>query len=216
MRIINVIDFEGIYAVSDEGRIFNLVKGTVMKTRINKYGYETVCLRKNGMKKDFRVHRLVYESFHGRKDDKLVIDHIDGDKTNNKLFNLRKLTNRENVSRSKVSKYGRGVCYYKKLNKYGSNIQIEKVLYHLGTFSTKEEAGIAYNKALYEWENNHILPYKEDKSKKWCKMCGEIKPISEFYYIKGHGHQTYCKECQKAYGKEYRKRLKKEDYETSD
>ena len=35
MNVINVVGYEGIYAVSDTGIIFNIKKGTVMKTRIN-------------------------------------------------------------------------------------------------------------------------------------------------------------------------------------
>lgn len=216
MRIINVIGYEGIYAVSDEGVVYNIVKGMVMKTRIDMNGYETVVLSLNNIKKTHRVHRLVYESFHGITNDNLVIDHIDNDKTNNRLGNLRKLTNRENVSRSKVSRYGIGVCFYPKLNKFGSNIQINKILYHLGTFQTQQEASTAYANALHNWENNGILPEKKDRSIKKCKVCGKVKPISEFYYIKGHGHQTYCKECQKAYGKEYRKKLKEKKYENGE
>lgn len=208
MRIVNVIGFEGLYAVNDEGIVYNTVKGSVMKTRVNAFGYETVCLSKGNEKKHFRVHRLVYESFFGRKGDNLVIDHIDNNKLNNRLDNLRKLTNRENVSRSKVSKHGRGVRFYPHLNKFGAYIQINKVPYHLGIFHTQQEASIAYNKALSDWEENGILPEKRDRSIKTCKVCGQIKPIAEFYYIKGHGHQTYCKECQKAYGKEYRNKLK--------
>lgn len=37
MKVINVVGYEGIYAVSDTGIIFNIKKGTVMKTRINIY-----------------------------------------------------------------------------------------------------------------------------------------------------------------------------------
>ena len=208
MRIINVIGYEGVYAISDEGTLYNIVKGTIMKTRVDVSGYEIVVLSLNNCKKTHRVHRLVYESFHGKKDDNLVIDHIDNNKLNNRLDNLRKLTNRDNVSRSKVSKYGRGVRFYPKLNKFGSYIQINKTPYHLGTFQTQNEASKAYSDALYNWENYGILPEKKDRSIKKCKICGKIKPISDFYHIKGHGYQTYCKECQKAYGKEYRRKLK--------
>lgn len=81
MNVINVVGYEGIYAVSDTGIIFNIKKGTVMKTRINIYGYEEVTLSsvKSGKSK-MRVHRIVYESFNGKVKDDLVIDHIDNNK----------------------------------------------------------------------------------------------------------------------------------------
>lgn len=117
MKVINVVGYEGIYAVSDTGIIFNIKKGTVMKTHVNMHGYEEVTLSsvKSGKSK-MRVHRIVYESFNGKVKDDLVIDHIDNNKLNNNLSNLRKLTNRENICRSKVSKYGRGVHYFEKIN----------------------------------------------------------------------------------------------------
>lgn len=39
MKVINVVGYEGIYAVSDTGIIFNIKKGTVMKTHVNMHGY---------------------------------------------------------------------------------------------------------------------------------------------------------------------------------
>lgn len=167
MNVINVVGYEGIYAVSDTGIIFNIKKGTVMKTRINIYGYEEVTLSsvKSGKSK-MRVHRIVYESFNGKVKDDLVIDHIDNNKLNNNLSNLRKLTNRENICRSKVSKYGRGVHYFEKINKYGACIQINKIQYHLGVFCDVEDARNAYDKALSDWNDNGILPYKRDRTVK--------------------------------------------------
>lgn len=210
MKVINVVGYEGIYAVSDTGIIFNIKKGTVMKTRINIYGYEEVTLSsaKSGKSK-MRVHRIVYESFNGKVKDDLVIDHIDNNKLNNDLSNLRKLTNRENICRSKVSKYGRGVHYLEKINKYGACIQINKIQYHLGVFCDVEDARNAYDKALSDWNDKGILPYKRDRTVKKCNACNEVKSVSEFYYIKGHGYQYMCKECQKKYGKEYRIKKKK-------
>lgn len=123
--------------------------------------------------------------------------------------NLRKLTNRENICRSKVSKYGRGVHYFEKINKYGACIQINKIQYHLGVFCDVEDARNAYDKALSDWNDNGILPYKRDRTVKKCNACNEVKSVSEFYYIKGHGYQYMCKECQKKYGKEYRLKKKK-------
>ena len=206
MRIVNVVNYEGRYAVSDTGIIYNLKKGSVMKTNVNKYGYEEVSLHSPSLGcKKIRVHRIVYESFHGKVDDDLVIDHIDCNKLNNNLNNLRKLTNRENVARSKVSKFGRGGRYFKHLNKYGAGIQINNVKYFLGVFLTIDEARSAYDDALEDWELRGELPFKKDRTINLCKRCGHVKPISEFYYIKGHGYQYYCKDCQKEYGKEYRK-----------
>lgn len=208
MKIKNVVDYEGLYAVTDEGVVFSLKSGNEIKSRLNTQGYFYVQLCKEGKSSEHSVHRIVYEAFNGKKSDNLVIDHIDGNRLNNNLTNLRKLTTRENTARAKVSKYGRGVRLFEKINKFGASIQIENVNYFLGTFLTIEEARQAYNTALVNYERDGIKPFKRDRSVKFCKHCRQEKPINEFYYIKSHGHTCLCKECQKAVMKEYRRKKK--------
>lgn len=197
MKIVNVIGYEGLYAVTDDGIIYSLKKGEMMNQRINKAGYCEISLSKDGVRKTLRVHQIVYNSFHGKEYDELVIDHINSIKTDNRLDNLRKITNRENVARSKVSPYGRGVRYFKRINRFGAEIGINNTRYYLGTFQTEEEACNAYKKALSNWEDKGVLPLKKDRSVKLCKRCGMILPKSEFYYVKGHGTTYLCKECHK-------------------
>lgn len=197
MKIVNVLGYEGLYAVTDEGDIYSLKRGEVMKQRINNAGYFEIVLCKCGIKKTYRVHQVVYNSFHGKEYDDLVIDHINSIKTDNRLDNLRKITNRENSSRSKTNRYGRGVRYFKRIKRFGAEISISKTRYYLGTFQTQEEAKNAYEKALLDWEDKGILPFKTDRSVKLCKGCGNMLPKSDFYYIKGHGTTYLCKECHK-------------------
>ena len=59
--------------------------------------YWYVCLMHNGIKKDYRVHRLVYLAFVGPIPDGMVIDHIDGNRNNNNINNLRCVTPSENT-----------------------------------------------------------------------------------------------------------------------
>lgn len=199
MRIINVIGYEGLYAVTDDGRIYSLKRGEEIKPEVNEYGYLMVSLSKNNHKYTVAVHKAVYYSYHQlTRTDNLVIDHIDGDKTNNHLSNLRKITTRENTSRAKNSKYGRGVCYYKHLDKYGANISIDGVSYHLGVYETSKDASDAYWTALDAYEKHGELPYKRDRNYKKCPQCGRVLPLSAFYAVRGHGHPGPCRECQRA------------------
>lgn len=79
------------YEVSDLGRVRR--DGRVLKPWKNSRGYLLVDLR-NRVK--VRVHRLVWQSFHGCCGD-LVVDHKNNQKTDNRLENLRAVSQEENI-----------------------------------------------------------------------------------------------------------------------
>ena len=90
--------YENLYEASNWGRIGSLWHGKVRilkPCKISK-GYLHVCLWKDGKYKNFFVHRLVYEAFNGAIPDGIQVNHIDEDKTNNRLENLNLMTCREN------------------------------------------------------------------------------------------------------------------------
>ena len=112
--------YEGFYEVSNYGRVKTLKRTTtherIMRTHVNRRnGYVYVVLSKNGKRGAKRVHIAVMEAFtdfrsHGF-DPNHVIDHIDGDKTNNRLENLEVVTQKENDRRAREAgrqkKFGR-------------------------------------------------------------------------------------------------------------
>lgn len=206
MRIVNVRDFEGLYVVTDEGKVYATRTGKEIKGVMNKSGYLQLNLRKNGVKTTARVHQIVYYSFNRNrsKSDNLVIDHIDGNKMNNALSNLRKITTRQNTARAKTNKYGRGVVFYPHIEKYGANIQFGKTRYFLGVYETQEQAAQAYRDALTKHKETGELPYKRDWSQKRCGMCGQVLPIDAFYIRTNKTHSYYCKECSRRYEREKR------------
>ncbi|MDN8875546.1 HNH endonuclease, partial [Staphylococcus aureus] len=67
---------------------------------------------KNGQMKQHRIHRLIMLTFTNKPQDKNVINHIDGDKTNNTLDNLEWCTARENT----IHAYRTGLAKGKKGN----------------------------------------------------------------------------------------------------
>ena len=91
--------YEGLYEVSNLGRVRSLkratTRGVVLKQTV-KHGYMQVCLSKDGTPSTKRVHRLVAEAFIANPMDKPVVNHINGDKTNNAVSNLEWATNSEN------------------------------------------------------------------------------------------------------------------------
>ena len=218
MRIINVKDFEGLYAVSDDGRVFNVRKGIEMKPR-ERSGYYYVTLKKDGQAKAFSVHELVYNSFNKRAGlwDKRrqyinAIDHINENKKDNRLENLQRVSVRENSARyaenHKDSGLPRGVNYFAQAGKYRARVVINRTRYFLGSYSSAEEAGKAYADAVKAYEEQGILPEKKDRTVKTCHLCGRTKPKSEFYYIQGHGTSWMCKECAKEYARQQRAKAK--------
>ncbi len=106
-----VKDFEGLYQVSNLGRVQSLerqvfhggnkklhnIRGKVLKPRVNNCGYVQVRLYKDGKCYTKSVHRLLGEATIPNTENKCCIDHIDGKKTNNIQENLRWLTHSENM-----------------------------------------------------------------------------------------------------------------------
>lgn len=94
-------DFEGIYEVSNYGRIKSLArngtKGGLLKQHIDRYGYLKVVLHKGNKPYYFTVHRLVANAFIENPENKATVDHIDCNRTNNHADNLRWCTVKENV-----------------------------------------------------------------------------------------------------------------------
>jgi len=119
-----------------------------LKPSIGVRGYEVVHI--NG--KISYVHRLVAECFlnHKRCGFELVVNHIDFNKTNNKLDNLEIVTNRENSNKKHLkssSKYI-GVYWSGLNNKWRASISINSRNKHLGLFTDELEASKAYQKEL--------------------------------------------------------------------
>lgn len=208
MKIKNVLDYEGIYAVTEDGDVYNLTKGTKLKPEIRS-GYMSVTLSKEGKSKNVTVHKIVFEAFKGRRYEGLVIDHIDNDRFNNKPSNLRQIRTRENTSKGHAlkSKYPTGVSPSSG-GRYKAEIHIERERFYLGVFETVEEASEAYSDALTKWEKGGLKPFKRDRSIKHCVRCDKTKSVNEFYLVRSHGYSHLCKVCHKERMKEYREKNK--------
>lgn len=87
------------YEVSNLGQVrsFYTREAKVLKPSINKDGYLKVGLRKDGKQYLKSIHRLVATAFIPNPEDKLQVNHIDGDKQNNTVFNLEWVTCKENI-----------------------------------------------------------------------------------------------------------------------
>lgn len=97
-KFIPVIGYEGLYEINALGIIKAVKKEhKLIETSIQHTGYYHVMLRKDRILKAFRFHRLVAKHFIPNPENKPEVNHIDGDKSNNKASNLEWCTPSENM-----------------------------------------------------------------------------------------------------------------------
>lgn len=150
----DIIGYEGLYQVSNFGRVKSSGNNKNRKEKILKPGktkgnYLFVILTKN-LKQELRyVHRLVAESFKNKTliGHSIVVNHKDFNRQNNFEENIEIITQRENTSKKhlKSSSIYTGVSWSKVHRKWVSNIWIYPKKKFLGYFDSEIEASIVYN-----------------------------------------------------------------------
>ena len=111
----DIIDYPN-YLIYDDGRVYSKNKNIFMKTRLDIHGYHKVNLY-NGKKKTFRIHRLVALHYLDSVEGKNQIDHIDRDKSNNNVSNLRWCNNTENQHNTGIQSNNKlGIKFISKTN----------------------------------------------------------------------------------------------------
>jgi hypothetical protein len=155
------IDDYPTYEVSNYGNVKNKTTGRILKLGIIK-GYQFVNLYDGINKpKTFKIHRLVLITFEGKSKDEnqKCVDHIDNDRTNNCLFNLRWVTHQQNNFNASMQKNNtsgvKGVYFDKTRNKWRAYITNKNKL-HLGLFDNIEDAKIARQNKAQELFGNYI------------------------------------------------------------
>ena len=126
---------------------------------IDGLGYRVITV--NG--KQHKAHRLIFLFVHGRWP-KYEIDHINHDRDDNRIENLREATRPENGRNRSPYKNNSsgvvGVCWNKPSKKWQARIRVNGKLIHLGYFHCKEEAARARKEAerRYGFHPNHGKP----------------------------------------------------------
>lgn len=147
--------YEGLYQVSNLGKVRSLdrykytngrygkmkakIKGRLLKPCINHDGYEEIVLSKDGKSKMYRLHRIVAETFIINQYEKLQVNHINGNKIDNRSVNLEWTTPKENIEHAldnKLMKPVKGREHYmaKKIGKYNFKNELVE------TYETIQEA----------------------------------------------------------------------------
>jgi len=150
--------FEGHYWVSTLGNVKS--KNRVLEQRIETAGYKYVTFIYLGQTYRCRIHRLVAETFLEYDEERNIVDHIDRNKQNNKVSNLRWVTHQENCwnKNGRANKTGYKHVIKLKNKYYGA------ITRHIGPYETAEEAHNAaisylkeYDKTYKEMSRNGII-----------------------------------------------------------
>ena len=137
-----VIDYPS-YLIYDDGKVFSKKRNKFLKPRINTHGYCHVVLFENSKQKNHSIHRLVAIHYIPNPDMKPQVDHINRDKTDNRIENLRWATrseNQQNVGIRNTNTSGvKNIYYDKSIDywKFQKRINNKLTRKH---FKTKEEA----------------------------------------------------------------------------
>jgi hypothetical protein len=169
-----VSGYEGMYSVSSHGRVRSEARTVIdslgrpqrfAERILSPYpdtsGYHLVSLLNRCKRSRGAVHRLVARAFLADRPPGAQVDHIDGDRTNNRLINLRWVTPAENSQRQlphathrgkPVSSKFKGVSWHKKTSKWTAQIRVANKQTYLGEFASEDAAAAAYNAAaLSAW-----------------------------------------------------------------
>ena len=165
----DIVGYEGLYQVSNMGRVKSLSREVcsyqacwMSKDKIKKpcngvNGYLQVTLNSNGKRRTRTIHQLVAVAFlnHTPCGHKLVIDHINNDKLDNRVENLQIVTTRFNSRKTQVnySSQYKGVHWCKRSNKWRSEITINKKKIFLGYFEKEYDASVVYQNKLLSLNN---------------------------------------------------------------
>lgn len=127
------------YEISTMGNVRNTKTGKDKKPTLGSRGYCRIMLYNNGKEKGMLVHRLVCLAFLENPDNLPQCDHIDNDKTNNKLSNLRWISSYDNIIRQNKNINGKNI--HQSGNKYYISYRVKGITYKRTT-NTFEEAEI--------------------------------------------------------------------------
>lgn len=150
----DVVSFEGLYKISNIGRVKSLKfrKERIISAGANGRGYKYCGLYKNGVRSVGYIHQLVAIAFldHIPNGHTLVCDHKNGIVSDNRVSNLRIVSKRENSTtcyrkdRSGLTSKFAGVHLHRASGKWIASIQIDGKVKYIGIYASEIDAANAY------------------------------------------------------------------------
>lgn len=143
----DVLGFEGRYQVSNIGNVRSILFGRTRPKQSYEQGsgYRQIKLHADNKTKHYQLHRVIVEAFIRPMTEGEVVNHKNGNPSDNSLGNLEIVTVRENTNHGKkVSGKQRLGARETDGGKFTSSIRVYGKLIHLGTFTNLEDAQQAY------------------------------------------------------------------------
>lgn len=218
----DIIGFEGIYEISNLGRIRRIKTGRILSTRRSDGWYITVTLYKDKKRYGKSLHRLVSEAFISNPDNLPEVNHRDEDKTNNRVDNLEFCDHKYNVNYGTIKDRIRNTRLKNgHINEEYSGL--DKKSYGKKYYQNHKEDRIEYGKKyreehkeeLKEKRNKYYQDHKEDRieygKKYYQDNKEELREKKRAYYIKhkeeikekSNKYREDHKEDKNEYGKKY-------------
>ena len=152
-------NYENLYYITDDLKIFSVARkgtsGNEIIPQINTLnGYLRVGLSKDNKRKKVMLHRIIAENFIPNPNNYNTIDHINGNKLDNRIENLRWCSQAENTRfdnhkiRSNNTSGFRGISFDKRCSKYQAEISFDGKRIYVGKFDTLEMAMQERNKHI--------------------------------------------------------------------
>lgn len=144
MSMITQSDVQAVLEYKD-GDLYWKTSGAKVGGCVNRGGYRVMGFNN----KTYLVHRIIYMMFFGKLPK--IVDHIDNDRTNNKIENLRSAAPAQNlwnaVLRPTNTSGSKGVSWHKKAKKWQVKVSVNCTLKHFGYFADLELADLVATEA---------------------------------------------------------------------
>ena len=153
------------YGANKHGQVINIFRGIPRKGNYNDRGYYMVRVGGRDKKpKTIRANRFIFECFNGIIPEGLVIDHINNKKDDNRLENLKLITQQQNCKKAAVNRDFSFITNRNGRKVKAINLETNEVSYYKSQYATAKHHNIAISSVALCCKG--VYGYKTCKSKK--------------------------------------------------